>query len=184
MNCVNCNQETKNPKFCCQSCSASFNNKLPRNRMKVKGKCKVCNEPIHSKRKYCDECFKTRPYTTHSKLSSLTKRCLRDMKSTNGYYTNHYTKVRVHARKVAVKNNMLSNGCSKCGWPHHVEVCHVIPINSFDDDIKIEVINHPSNLKILCPNCHWLYDNTEVIHSETRPISNESINWLSIPPLN
>lgn len=26
MKCINCNSETKNPKFCCHSCSASFNN--------------------------------------------------------------------------------------------------------------------------------------------------------------
>lgn len=46
-----------------------------------------------------------------------------------------------------------------CGYDKHVEVCHIKPISEYDLDIKVSEINHKSNIHILCPNCHWEFDN-------------------------
>jgi hypothetical protein len=54
MICENCLKETSNPKFCCQSCSSQFNNRL---RKKVRF-CAVCQKQIDKSNKlYCSrEC--------------------------------------------------------------------------------------------------------------------------------
>lgn len=40
-----------------------------------------------------------------------------------------------------------------------MEICHIKPISEFSDDTLIAIINHPDNIVILCPNCHWEFDN-------------------------
>lgn len=49
--------------------------------------------------------------------------------------------------------------CENCGYDKHVEVCHIKPISDFNEDALITDINNRSNIKILCPNCHWEFDN-------------------------
>ena len=49
--------------------------------------------------------------------------------------------------------------CMKCGYDKHVEVCHIKPIRQFSEDTLLSVINDKTNLLLLCPNCHWEYDN-------------------------
>lgn len=48
--------------------------------------------------------------------------------------------------------------CEHCGYNKHVEVCHIRPISDFPDDALISEVNDRSNIKILCPNCHWEFD--------------------------
>lgn len=48
--------------------------------------------------------------------------------------------------------------CQCCGYDKHVEVCHIKPISKFNNDTLISIINNPSNLYVLCPNCHWEFD--------------------------
>ena len=59
---------------------------------------------------------------------------------------------------VKLVKDELANGCEQCGWKHHVEVCHIKSISDFSKDTVVSVINDRSNLKLLCPNCHWLFD--------------------------
>ena len=40
-----------------------------------------------------------------------------------------------------------------------IEVCHIKPIRQFSEDTLLSVINDKTNLLLLCPNCHWEYDN-------------------------
>lgn len=49
--------------------------------------------------------------------------------------------------------------CEECGYDKHVEVCHIKSISSFPLDTYLSVINSPDNLRLLCPNCHWEFDN-------------------------
>lgn len=56
--CENCEQPTKNPKYCCKSCAAKVNNKLTPKRTIVR-KCANCGKPCKSGRhKHCDVCIK------------------------------------------------------------------------------------------------------------------------------
>jgi predicted HNH restriction endonuclease len=64
---------------------------------------------------------------------------------------------REHARNSLKKTNGLKS-CSICGFSEFVEACHILPVKDFELDVPIRVINHPSNLVGLCPNCHWCYD--------------------------
>lgn len=56
MNCLTCNQETNNPKFCSRSCAAKHNNKLHPKR-KPEGNCKLCNTPTTTSLTYCSNCW-------------------------------------------------------------------------------------------------------------------------------
>lgn len=57
MNCINCNKQTNNPKFCGRSCAASYNNKINPKR-KPENKCKICQQSISTSRKHCKKCWK------------------------------------------------------------------------------------------------------------------------------
>lgn len=48
--------------------------------------------------------------------------------------------------------------CENCGWneKHPVDGRHLVEIDHIDGDAKN---CHPSNLKILCPNCHSMTPN-------------------------
>lgn len=75
----------------------------------------------------------------------------------------NYQPIRKHARKVAEAENLYGQ-CNNCGWEEHQDVCHIVPVAEFSDDaIVAETINHPSNLVLLCPNCHWLLDRGKLI---------------------
>lgn len=151
--CRNCNNLTNNPVFCTRSCAAIFNNT---NNPKRKWRCKKCNlvKPKSSSRaRMCQDCkdiFTTPKFLTVGEVKShYLKR---------GYsYNNVYSYIRERSRKyVKLFNNPF---CAKCGYNKHVEVAHIKPISKFDDNSKIEDINNPSNLILLCPNCHWELDN-------------------------
>jgi len=156
VNCKNCNinfekhehkiKATKN-NFCSLSCSAKFNNKKYPKR-KLEGSCFDCNIPIGSQLKYCVDCRK--------------KYWGKDMTISQAIYHKHhrsnaYTLIRVRARSTAKKLGWTM--CLNCNYDKHVQICHVKPICEFDDTTLISVVNDPSNLVPLCPNCHWELDN-------------------------
>ena len=152
MLCLNCSQETTNPKFCSRSCSVSYNNKRNAKR-KPEGICKKCGESTSSTRVYCKSCWVVRNIVDI------------DITLEEAVYKKHhvssaYALVRSRAR-TKVKNELQS--CENCGYDKHVEVAHIKAINSFPKDTKLSVINHRDNLKLLCPNCHWEFDNNLLI---------------------
>jgi len=69
--------------------------------------------------------------------------------------TNRYGRIRQHARQ---QTSSRQQKCEECGYKKHVETCHIKPICEFSDDDLLSDVNAPSNLKLLCPNCHWEYD--------------------------
>src|SRR5688572_9856351 len=60
--CEQCGQSTMNPKFCCKSCAASYNNKLfPKHKPVTKykiGSCKHCGTQIIGRRSVCEDCLR------------------------------------------------------------------------------------------------------------------------------
>lgn len=147
--CPNCKIIHNNPKFCSRSCSVSYNNKLNPKR-KPESECVTCKTPILHKHKYCKICIKN------------VRACRGDVTLKDAIYYKHhkssaYALVRSRARKVIRDLNITS--CESCGYDKHIEACHIKPINSFDEETKLSIINQPSNLLGLCPNCHWEFDN-------------------------
>jgi hypothetical protein len=112
--------------------------------------CPQCGEPCWSKGGVCKSCQKTNAYDSYSKLTIGDK-----------IYDKHkyakYQYVRYWARRIAI--DMGWNKCSKCGYDKHFEVAHIEPISKFPPETLLTVVNDPSNLMALCPNCHWEFDN-------------------------
>ena len=135
--CLNCGSEIKNSgtKFCSQSCSATYNNKL----RGVEKKCLNCDTILKDSRRNC---------CSH-KCDKEYKEKLRFEKIENGDTTLHHKQykkylIHVHGEK-----------CMECGWcetnPHTNKI--PIELEHIDGDSSN---NSLDNLKLLCPNCHSL----------------------------
>jgi hypothetical protein len=148
-NCLQCHQETSNPKFCSRSCSASFVGKTQPKRKPKERVCATCGTVFFykggRKTKYCS------PGCTQVPKG-------RDITLKQAIYTLHhrssaYALVRTRARAIALRLGMKS--CAECGYSKHVEITHTQAISGFSEDTLLSVINDPSNLRPLCRNCHW-----------------------------
>ena len=149
-NCINCNEETNNPKFCSRSCSVSYNNKL-NPRRKKEGNCKNCGRSIRSAWTYCEDC---RGIRTIPQIDDLT---LEKAIYIKHHRSSAFALVRSRARSILKQLGIVS--CQNCGYDKHIEACHIRAVSSFSPDTKLSEINHPDNLRGLCPNCHWEFDN-------------------------
>jgi hypothetical protein len=153
--CIKCGTETTNPKFCSSSCSASYLNKLRVIGRKHKGNhCILCNAKITPRRKKCSDC-KNFKIKIKSGFKHISEACISDVLTND---TQKYRRIRNHARVIAKANNLLIK-CECCNYDKHVECAHITPIKHFSKDTLIKVVNDPKNLKGLCPNCHWEFDN-------------------------
>ncbi len=168
--CLNCNERTKNPKFCNKSCAAIYNNKAFPKRPKKQRCCKRCNIEIFHRGRYCDDC--RYPYS-HLRLPTK----IRSYKDTRTYRANSvdwskvtiadvralnlkrpYTRITGHARRVYFASGRPEQ-CIACDYDKHFNICHIKPIHTFDDDTPISAVNDLDNLIALCPNHHWELDN-------------------------
>lgn len=96
MNCLNCNTETTNKKFCCRSCSASYNNKLHPKRQKQPKFCSQCNKIIlrETRSKLCRNC------APRSLRGNIT---LHEAIYAHHHQSSAYALVRTRARSIAKK---------------------------------------------------------------------------------
>lgn len=149
MRCVSCQKETTNPKFCSRSCSAKFTNKIPKRKKRLH-KCNCCDKLITIRNKYCSKC-----------LFNLRNEDISIKEAKSRYEKHHRTSVfaliRTRARTIAKELGWKS--CSICQYSKHIEIAHIKAISDFDENTLINIVNHPDNLKPLCPNCHWEFDN-------------------------
>lgn len=141
-------KKTKN-NFCSRSCSAKFTNKTPK-RKKTLHKCYSCDEMITVRNKYCSQC-----------LFNLRNEDITLINASSRYDKHHRTSAfgLVRTRAKAIAKKLGWNNCEVCGYDKHIEIAHIKPISSFPDDAMLSTINDPSNLRPLCPNCHWEFDN-------------------------
>jgi hypothetical protein len=143
--CGCCGTQTKNKKYCSKSCSATVNNLKPK-RARKQWFCVDCSVEVTHRRQYCDDCD---------------PRCRGDITLAEAIYKKHHRSsafalVRTRAR-VVVKNEPTV--CEVCSYDKHIEVAHVKGVAEFSEDTLLSVINDRSNLRLLCPNCHWELDN-------------------------
>jgi hypothetical protein len=155
--CLQCNKNfisliSEDRKFCSQSCSAKFNNKLNPKKIKIitvddktkkiKNKidsiCLNCGEVINYPYRYCN-----------NSCSSEHKLKLKFKKIESGDTTISF---KIYKKYLIVK---FGNKCMECGW------CEVNPVTG-NVPIQLEHIdgnsdnNSLDNIKLLCPNCHSL----------------------------
>lgn len=165
MKCTQCNKiiESKwsKRKFCSRSCSSTFKN-LNAHSTKGKGRGKPicatinCNNRVPSYgHKFCKMCNDSKAnaiYTSNPTKFELTEKYLK-----NNHRSSAYSYIRSHAREVVMKDT--ESVCAHCSYSKHTEICHIKPIQDFDDSSRLNEINDKANLIRLCPNCHWEYDN-------------------------
>ena len=149
--CLHCGAETKNPKFCSQSCATSYNNL---HRSKKAFYCSKCGELLgygykeFGRKKCCDNC--------NANIIDWSTVTYGEVKEKRQYQVN--SRIRDLARQVYEKSNKPKQ-CNNCGYDKHYEVCHIKGISEHSDDTLITTINDIHNLIGLCPNCHWEMDN-------------------------
>jgi hypothetical protein len=159
MNCINCNTllvGLNQKRFCSKSCAAKFNNKKFPKRSKEKEKwpkCRNCsNRVAYTKGTYCRECINNKKHYHGAPVEQLT---LENVIKRKG--SNRYDIIRYHASYLYRKNK-TDLKCANCSYDKHVEICHIKPIKDFSLTTTIKEINEPSNIVLLCPNCHWEFD--------------------------
>lgn len=118
--CLNCNQQTDNPRFCSLSCSAIHNNQNRKTgRKKLSHQCLGCDKQFVPHRR-------ERRYTNckYTVISSLTKG------EALTPDTQRYRRIRSHAHHVAKKLGLL-NSCRNCHWEYdHGHFCFNLPMCS------------------------------------------------------
>ena len=149
--CLSCGNETKNPKFCSKSCSASYNNKKFPKR-KPEHKCIDCGKLISWNRARCQE-----HYLIWVKETEVKDMTLKDAIYKKHHKSSAFALVRSRARRIAKKLGF--DKCVNCGYDKHIEVAHIKPISFFSEDVLVSEINSEKNILPLCPNCHWEFDN-------------------------
>lgn len=152
MNCLNCQDETLNPKFCSRSCAATYNNKRNPKR-KPEGTCKDCGKPNTRSRTYCKDCWPQHASRDWSKVT------LEQLKGEgNANFHGRYPMIRALSRKAYINSNQPMK-CKVCSYDLHVDICHIKDIKSFPSSASIADINNVDNLVALCKNHHWEFDN-------------------------
>ena len=147
VNCKVCSTLTTNPKFCCSSCAATYNNKMYPKRQRTRRYCKHCHVEIHGRRTVCDNC--------NPSIVDWNEITYGQLKKLRKYQQN--SRVRALARIAYMKSTKVKR-CI-CGYTKHLEVCHITPISSFPDETPVSSINSLDNLIALCPTHHWELDN-------------------------
>lgn len=151
--CEDCNTKCSGNR--CRACHkkhrtdhANFTKRISKNKNQYYyNNCSECNAPCTGKN-YCQKCY------DKNRIDDPT---LKEATYTRHHKSSAFALVRSRARAIA--KNLGWNSCSICGYDKHIEIDHIKPISEFDESTKMSVINDPSNLRPLCPNCHWEIEN-------------------------
>ena len=150
MTCLVCEKETTNPRYCSRSCAATRNNLLYPKRHWVCRRCPSVSRPTPNAR-LCADCLAQKDRDAHKSLLRTVAEVKQRWRTSMRPWTDA---VRSSARSLySARSN-----CSACGYDKHVEVCHRRAIVDFPDTALVSEINDPTNILILCPNCHWEFD--------------------------
>lgn len=155
MNCLNCQQQTNNPKFCSRSCSASFANKANPKR-KLTRLCTKCQDLVKSHRHtLCEFHFQDKQDNQYKNKTIGEYRNMTSVKGKPSSWTHSH--IRRFARSWL--KHLTKLPCAHCGYDKHVELAHIKDVASFPDHSLLSEVNSEDNIIQLCPNCHWEFDN-------------------------
>ena len=135
----NTNYKRSKHHYCSVSCSCKG-----QPRRKPEGKCKDCGNNICTKRARCKAC------DTIYRANRIDNKQLKDTFCPG---INRYGCIRSRAK--TLYKHLRKNGCQICGYSHHVDICHIKDICKFSKNDLVKNINSPSNIALLCKNCHW-----------------------------
>lgn len=181
--CEKCNKEIyKKPSeiskkknlFCSQKCFHEFQNRNQK-------PCQICNTNlIKNTRSTCSSCYKEKIAQNQLDIENKT---IKELQCGKG--ANQNNKIRYHALQI-VKDRLKI--CVHCNYDFHVEVAHIKGISDFDETAKIREVNHPVNLLLLCPNCHYEFDHSiykrkEILNKQNIALPDDLKEKLSKKPL-
>jgi hypothetical protein len=148
--CKNCDNPTKNAKFCSISCANSKKPKRKRTTSFYKCSNVGCTNKPLLRRKYCSspEC--------QPNYVDWSKETLASVKEKRKYQI--YSRIRTLSRKIYLRSDKPKK-CIICAYAIHFDVCHIRGISTFPDTATVKEINSPDNLIALCKNHHWEFDN-------------------------
>lgn len=163
MKCLQCLNETNNPKFCNNSCAATYNN-MRKARKTTNKLCKNCNKHFEVNyktraRQHCPGCCKSRAYINPASFN-FEHKTVAEFKSehTEKHKRPWTDRIRSFARQKYSNKDKNKYPCINCGYDLHTEVCHKRAITDFPDDATLSEINGIHNILFLCRNCHWEFD--------------------------
>lgn len=174
MNCLNCNIETKNPKYCSKKCSLTHTSESRRLKL-IKGTCKICGVITRNRWSRCDDCrnkFHAHDNTPNCIVCGVTKTTENCIRRTNGTGWNPYCKLCTvdiqTLRRRECKQICLDykySRCERCGYdkcPASLQFHHIDPDKkdftiSGNKRIKLtdEIKNELDKCIVLCANCHF-----------------------------
>lgn len=148
-----CENITKNPKYCSRNCAASHINRINPRRKLGKRYCESCGKNLprrnyKDRRRYCDKC--------NPNITDWYKVTLGEVIRLRSYQK--HSRIRDLARSKYIREGRPQK-CEICAYDKHFEVHHIKSIESFKLETPIAVVNALYNLIGLCPNCHWEADN-------------------------
>ena len=139
--------------------------------------CKTEFEPYRSTQKYCSALCGNR----YASLSNSRRKRALKKEAQEGFNERtwrimnmtiaEYCDQRDHKQKRYVKKDSLryfagawnpdlkGQPCENCGYDKHTELAHIKAVSDFPDTALLKEVHARENLKVLCPNCHWEYDN-------------------------
>ncbi len=141
--CLRCgnNLKKQQTKYCSKTC-----------RLKPPAFCKNCGHKVKringQDRAFCELCKQD--------WAGRGDKVLRDVIYDIHHKSSAFSLVRSRARAIVKDEPQV---CEKCGYDKHVEVCHIKAISTYEMNTLLSVINDRKNLVLLCPNCHWEFDN-------------------------
>ena len=180
IHCKNCGREFEKPKndlnengnnFCDIHCSTNYLNRLKKKTHILMVKtCASCNQNYKTRNetsKYCSlKCQKTQ----------ITNQIIEDW--INGKIIGHSGKalaIKKCIRKYLIEKSNFK--CSKCSWgtPHPITGKSTLEINHIDGNASNST---PSNLEVLCPNCHSLTSNFRALNKNSQRQRNGAIGGI------
>lgn len=142
-NCKKCNKETKNPKFCSRSCSASFNNLGKVKNGKRAGNCVVCNKKLGQ------SCRLSCSYSCHHK--NIWNKKVKDYIEFGSLPAKSDWGIRRFLRKYLI--NEYGSRCQICSTTEWMNK----PVPLVIDHIDGNPFNHnKNNIRLVCGNCDML----------------------------
>ena len=150
MRCLNCKKNTKNPKFCNHSCSASYNNRIYKKKILEPRHCLFCGCLLIRQKKFCNSKCQAEN-TKKNKLQEFIS-----TRESNGKF------------KKGIRKHILDkagNQCQKCGWNKVNKYGNVIFLEIHHKDGNRKN-NKEKNIEVLCPNCHSLTKNYRFLNKK------------------
>ena len=145
--CLHCGKQTNNPKFCFQSCAASFNNRGVRRHGMAPRNCLQCGNSTKRQESIFCSINCASKHRKENKIQ-LWKEGTLSGSTPNG-------NLAVFARRYMLEE--AGYKCSKCSWDEvNPIVGHGKPILTIDHIDGNFTNNKYENLKVLCYNCHTL----------------------------